>query len=79
MRARKAALHAAPILTTDLKEGIGDLTERANSDRAHEFFKHVLVVDRRVAQPLQGGSRSLCVFLFKAIEPRNLTLFFFGR
>ena len=74
-----AVLHAAPVLTTDLKEGIGDLTQRANPDRVHEFFEHVLVVDRRVAQPLQGHRRSLCVFLFKAIEPLNLTLFFFGR
>ncbi len=38
-------LHAASILSADLKEGVGDLAQGAVLDGFHEFFEEVFVVD----------------------------------
>lgn len=40
--------HAAPVLTTHLKEGVGDLAKRTHPHRVHQDFKHITVVHHRL-------------------------------
>ena len=37
----RATSHVATVLTTDLEQGVGDLTEARDFDGLHQFLKHV--------------------------------------
>jgi hypothetical protein len=70
-------LHAAPVLTAHLKQGVGDLAQRADPHRVHQHLKHVGVVDHGLLEAGDHGGGFGRVTGVEVVQTLQLRLFFF--
>src|SRR4051794_16868213 len=69
-------LHAAPVLTADFEQRIGDLPQRTNAHRIHELGEHVTTVDDRLPELRKSGRRLTRILRMKIAEAFQLRLLF---
>ena len=62
------SLHTAPVLASDLIQGVSDLAQRAVFDRLYQLGKEVAIIDRYLLQLSEGLIRSSTMALLEVIE-----------
>src|ERR1035437_7922222 len=75
VRGLNFGLDVPSVDTADLKEGLGDLTQRGAAYCAHEGLEDVVSAQRPIAQIGQGGGSVGCVPSMEVSQPLDLTLF----
>src|SRR3569623_816595 len=75
-RFTKDVLHVPAVLAADLEQGAGDLAQRANTHRIHQYFEDIAVVDHRLLQAVQHRRRVRGISDLELTQPFELALFF---
>src|SRR5262249_30274875 len=71
------SLHAAPVLSPDFEQRVGDLAERAHPYRVHELGEHVAAFDDGLLEFGQRDRGLARMALMKVAQAHELRLLFF--